>query len=155
MCCRKRKRQVLKEDLTKKPKDSPNNSTRSSDERLHKLYEVCKHIHYLCMCLWLGTKKQCLISLIVHDVGIHCYMFFSKVMALVSRLPVGASITRDETIWRYIDTVSIRRLTIRIVAQRDISRYDHDIRNQGKSPRCLYFLYLTSFSYSFKKYIII
>jgi len=60
---------------------------------------------------------------------------------------------RDETIWRYIDTVSIRRLTIRIVAQRDISRYDLDICNQGKSPRCLYFfLYLTSFSYSFKKY---
>ena len=28
---------------------------------------------------------------------------------------------------RYIDTVSIRRLTIRIVAQRDISRYDLDI----------------------------
>jgi len=26
---------------------------------------------------------------------------------------------RNETIWRYIDTVSIRRLTIRIVAQRD------------------------------------
>ena len=34
---------------------------------------------------------------------------------------------RDETIWRYINTVSIRRLTIRIVAQRDISRYDLDI----------------------------
>ena len=45
--------------------------------------------------------------------------------------------TRDEAIWRYIDTVSIRRLTIRIVAQRDISRYDLDICNQGKSPRCL------------------
>jgi len=59
---------------------------------------------------------------------------------------------RDETIWRYIDTVSIRRLTIRIVAHRDISRYDLDICNQGKSPRCLYFLCLTSFSYSFKKY---
>jgi len=41
---------------------------------------------------------------------------------------VGYSImNRDETIWRYIDTVSIRRLTIRIVAQRDISRYDLDI----------------------------
>ena len=26
------------------------------------------------------------------------------------------------------------------------------ICNQGKSPRCAYFLYLTSFSYSFKKY---
>ena len=48
-------------------------------------------------------------------------------------------VTRDETIWRYIDTVSIRRLTIRIVAQRDISRYDLDICIQGKSPRCLYF----------------
>jgi len=35
--------------------------------------------------------------------------------------------SRDETIWRYIDTVSIRWLTIRIVAQRDISRYDLDI----------------------------
>jgi len=35
--------------------------------------------------------------------------------------------TRDETIWRYIDTVSIRRLTIRIVAQCDISRYDLDM----------------------------
>jgi len=55
------------------------------------------------------------------------------------------------TIWRYIDTVSIQRLTIRMVAQRDISRYDLGICNQGKSPRCLY-LYLTSFSYSFKKY---
>jgi len=49
-------------------------------------------------------------------------------------------------------TVSIRRLTIRIVAQRDISRYDLDICNQGKSPLCLYFLYLTSVAYSFKKY---
>jgi len=48
-------------------------------------------------------------------------------------------IARDETIWRYIDTVSIRRLTIRIVAQRDISRYDLGICNQGKSPCCLYF----------------
>ena len=46
-------------------------------------------------------------------------------------------ITRDERIWRYIDTVSIRRLTIRIVAQLDISRYDLDICNKGKSPRCL------------------
>jgi len=53
---------------------------------------------------------------------------------------------RDDTIWRYIDTVSIRRLMMRIVAQRDISRYDLDICNQGKSPRCLYFLYLTSVS---------
>ena len=42
--------------------------------------------------------------------------------------------TRDETIWRYIDTISIRWATIRITAQRDISRYDPDIRNQGKSP---------------------
>jgi len=41
---------------------------------------------------------------------------------------------RDETIWRYIDTISIRRATIPIAAQRDISRYDPDIRNQGKSP---------------------
>jgi len=49
--------------------------------------------------------------------------------------------TRDETIWRYIDTVSIRRLTIRIVAQRDISRFDLDICNQGKSPRCLFFVF--------------
>ena len=48
-------------------------------------------------------------------------------------------LSRDETIWRYIDTVSIQRLTIRIVAQRDISRYDLGICNQGKSPRCLYF----------------
>ena len=55
---------------------------------------------------------------------------------------------RDETIWRYIDTVSIRRLTIRIVVQRDISRYDLDICNQGKSLRCLYFLYLTCFTSS-------
>jgi len=61
-------------------------------------------------------------------------------------------IDRNETIWQYIDTVSIRRLTIRIVAQCDISRYDLDICNQGKSPRCVYSLYLTSFSYSFKKY---
>ena len=52
---------------------------------------------------------------------------------------------RDETIWRYIDTVSIRRLTIRIVAQRDISRYDLDICSQVMSSRCLYFLYLTRF----------
>jgi len=47
--------------------------------------------------------------------------------------------SRDETIWRYIDTVSIRLVTIRIVAQRDISRYDPDICNQGKSLRCRYF----------------
>jgi len=53
--------------------------------------------------------------------------------------------TRDETIWRYIDTVSIRRLMIRIVAQRDISRYDLDICNQGKSPRCLYFFVFNRF----------
>jgi len=32
-----------------------------------------------------------------------------------------------------------QRLTICIVAQRDISRYDLEICNQGKSPRCLYF----------------
>ena len=40
-------------------------------------------------------------------------------------------LTRDETIWRYIDTISICRAAIRIVAQRDISRYDPDIHNQG------------------------
>ena len=51
--------------------------------------------------------------------------------------------TRDETIWRYIDTVSIRRLTIRIVAPRDISRYDLDICNQGKS-RCLFLAHLST-----------
>ena len=38
---------------------------------------------------------------------------------------------RDEPKWRYIDTISIRRAT-----QRDISRYDPDIRKQGKSLRC-------------------
>ena len=44
--------------------------------------------------------------------------------------------TRDETIWRYIDTISILRATICIVAQRDISRNDPDIRNKEKSLRC-------------------
>ena len=72
--------------------------------------------------------------------------------ALVVPLDNNSMVSRDETIWRYIDTVSIHRLTIRIVAQRDISRYDLDICYHGKSPRCLYFLYLTRFSYSFKKY---
>jgi len=43
------------------------------------------------------------------------------------RLAYSGVNNRDETIWRYIDTVSIRRLTIRIVAQRDISRFDLDI----------------------------
>ena len=43
---------------------------------------------------------------------------------------------RDETIWRYIDTISIRWVTIRIAAQDDISRYDPDIRNQGR--QCIF-----------------
>ena len=40
---------------------------------------------------------------------------------------------RNETMWRYIDTISIRWVTIRIAAQHDISRNDHDIRKQGKA----------------------
>ena len=42
-------------------------------------------------------------------------------------------VIRDETIWRYIDTISIRRASICIAAERDISRYDLDLRNQGNS----------------------
>jgi len=45
-------------------------------------------------------------------------------------------ITRDETIWIYIDVISIRRAMIHILPKRDISRYDPDIRNQEKSLRC-------------------
>ena len=41
--------------------------------------------------------------------------------------------SRDETIWRYIDTISIRWVTICIAAQHDILRYDPDIRIQGKA----------------------
>ena len=48
---------------------------------------------------------------------------------------VSAVLIMDETIWRYIDTISIRRATIRIVPWRDISRYNPDIRDQEKSLR--------------------
>ena len=61
----------------------------------------------------------------------------SRLGGAVVTHPLWVLEVRDETIGRYIDTVSIRRLTIRIEAQRDISRYDLDICNQGKSPRCL------------------
>jgi len=63
----------------------------------------------------------------------------AKCSEIVSKIDIKRIIIRDETIWRYIDTVSIRRVTIRIVAQRDISRYDLDIYKEGKSLRCLYF----------------
>jgi len=49
--------------------------------------------------------------------------------------------TRDETIWRYIDTVSIRWLTIRIVAQRDISRYYLDINFVIRRSRHVVFIF--------------
>ena len=40
---------------------------------------------------------------------------------------------RIETIWRYIDTISIRQPRYVLCLLRDISRYDRDIRNQEKS----------------------
>jgi len=63
-----------------------------------------------------------------------------NVRIMLNMLKINIENIRDETIWRYIDTVSIRRVTIRIVAQCDISRYDLDTYKEGKSLRCLYFL---------------